>query len=81
MALSALFSGWSLETRGDSIVQMNDYPRQNPAYRLTYFFSNLLKNKGKAFIYTLTRLSATKNATKISNAAWQHILFQVDCSI
>jgi hypothetical protein len=40
-----------------------------------------LKNKGKAFIYTLTRLSATKNATKISNAAWQHILFQVDCSI
>jgi len=35
MALPAPFSGWLLETGRRLPVQMNDYPRQNPAYRLT----------------------------------------------
>ena len=35
MAWSAPFSGWLLEAGRRLPVQMNDYPRQNPAYRLT----------------------------------------------
>ena len=36
MARPASFSGWLLETGRRLSVQMNDYPRQNPAYRLTF---------------------------------------------
>ena len=36
MARPASFSGWLLEAGRRLPVQMNDYPRQNPAYRLTY---------------------------------------------
>ena len=39
MAWPASFSGWLLEAEGRPSVQMNDYPRQNPAYRLTRFLS------------------------------------------
>jgi len=35
MALPAPFSGWLLEAGRRLPAQMNDYPRQNPAYRLT----------------------------------------------
>ena len=38
MARPASFSGWSLEAGRRLSVQMNDYPRQNPAYRLTINF-------------------------------------------
>jgi hypothetical protein len=44
MARPASFSGWLLEIEGRPSVQMNDYPRQNPAYRLTYF---ILKGRRK----------------------------------
>ena len=44
MARPASFSGWLLEIEGRLSVQMNDYPRQNPAYRLTYF---ILKGRRK----------------------------------
>jgi len=36
MTRSASFSGWLLEIGRRLSVQMNDYPRQNPAYRLTF---------------------------------------------
>jgi hypothetical protein len=38
MTRPASFSGWSLEAGRRLSVQMNDYPRQNPAYRLTINF-------------------------------------------
>jgi len=38
MARPASFSGWLLEAERRLSVQMNDYPRQNPAYRLTINF-------------------------------------------
>ena len=40
MAWPAPFSGWLLEAGRRLPVQMNDYPRQNPAYRLTYQYKS-----------------------------------------
>ncbi len=43
MVRPALLSGWSLEGCWRQLPQMNDYPRQNPAYRLTCFLPILLR--------------------------------------
>ncbi len=44
MARPASLSGWLLEAGRRLPVQMNDYPRQNPAYRLTRLYQGTHSN-------------------------------------